>query len=58
MRAEHKPQGLDSIIFGKEFLSTVGRDKAGNPLDPFGKEFKYDKEKGVVYSQERGYENW
>jgi type II secretory pathway pseudopilin PulG len=58
MHAEYRPQGLNKIIFGKEFLNIVGKDKDGYPLDPFGRKFFYNAERGVIHSQTKGYEKW
>lgn len=45
------------IIVGK-FVRSMTMDEAGNPTDPFGNAFGYDKEKGRVYSLTAGYERW
>ncbi|MEK6758892.1 MAG: hypothetical protein AABY51_03900 [Deltaproteobacteria bacterium] len=45
------------IIVGK-FVQSMTMDQAGNPTDPFGNVFGYDKEKGRVYSSTAGYERW
>jgi len=49
--------GKDSL-FGNKFLSVVSRDNAGHPVDPYGRRFYYDKERGVVRSLSEGYESW
>lgn len=56
--ARHKPQGLDEVIFGREYLNTLGIDQEGYPVDPFGKRFYYSPRRGVVSSQAKGYESW
>ncbi len=48
----------DEVFFGKQFLTTVGKDTESYPIDTFGNRFGYDEEKGVVYSTTEGYENW
>ncbi len=45
------------IIVGK-FVQSMTMDEAGNPTDPFGNAFGYDREKGRVYSSTAGYERW
>lgn len=37
---------------------TVARDAGGNPLDPFGGPYNYDKTSGWVHSSTSGYEKW
>lgn len=58
MVAKIRPQGSDEIIFGEQFLTTVGRDGEGYPLDPFGTKFFYHPGRGVIRSATKGYEDW
>lgn len=54
-----KPRDLaEEVIFGKDFLEAVGRDKEGYPVDSFGKRFYYNPKKGVIRSQVKKYEQW
>lgn len=48
----------DEVIFGEEFLSTVGRDDSGYLIDPFGNRFHYEPKSGRIGSATEGYENW
>jgi len=48
----------DKIIFGEKFVDTIGFDKEGYPVDPFGSRLFYDARKGVVRSVTKNYENW
>ncbi len=57
VNASYKITASEDIFFGKEFLSTVGIGREGCPVDPFGKRFQYDPEKGLIKSAEKGYEN-
>lgn len=45
------------IIVGK-FVQAMTMDEAGNPTDPFGNAFGYEREKGRVFSSTAGYERW
>lgn len=45
------------IIVGK-FVQSMTMDEAGNPTDPFGNAFGYEREKGRVFSSTAGYERW
>ena len=44
--------------FGQPVEWKMSRDAAGNPLDPFGNRYQYDKDSGWVYSITKGYEKW
>jgi len=48
----------ERILFGEKFLFSLAMDKQGNAIDPFGNQFIYDFQKGVVGSQTKGYESW
>ena len=54
----NKPMGSDDVLYGEEFLKSVGKDEAGYPVDPFGNRFYYNPRKGTISSATRGYENW
>ena len=60
INTRYRPAGADEVLFGEEFLSTVGRDAEGYPVDVFGNRFYYDSRKGVITvmrrkgSKERG----
>ncbi|NQT47141.1 MAG: type II secretion system protein [Candidatus Omnitrophica bacterium] len=54
----NKPMGSDEVLYGEEFLSSVGRDEAGCLVDPFDNRFYYDPKKGTINSATKGYENW
>jgi type II secretory pathway pseudopilin PulG len=58
MAKRHRVGGRHEILFGREFLPTVGKDGEGYPLDPFGKRYRYYQEEGVVSSATKGYEDW
>jgi len=58
IETKYKPQGSDEVLFGENFLSTVGRGPKGHPIDPFGNRFKYNSKTGVLNSKTKGYENW
>lgn len=45
-------------LFKKRQLELLIVDKEGYPVDPFGNRYLYDKERGCVTSQTRGYERW
>lgn len=45
------------IVVGK-FVQAMTMDEAGNPTDPFGNVFLYDRATGRVYSSTNGYERW
>lgn len=45
------------IIVGR-FVQGMTMDEAGNPTDPFGNVFLYDRATGRVYSSTKGYERW
>lgn len=34
------------------------KDASGNPVDPFGAAYQYDKKTGQVLSSSKGYESW
>ena len=44
--------------FGQPVEWKMKRDATGNPLDPFGNPYHYDKDSGWVYSITKGYEKW
>jgi type II secretory pathway pseudopilin PulG len=46
------------VLFGDKFLSVVGRDDKGYPIDPFGNRFYYNPRKGTIRSLTEGYKNW
>lgn len=48
----------DKIIFGEKFIDTIGLDKEGYPVDPFGSRLFYDTQSGAVRSITKNYENW
>ena len=48
----------EKMLFNEKFLFSLGTDKQGNAIDPFGNKFYYDYRKGVVGSTTEGYENW
>lgn len=45
------------IVVGR-FVQAMTMDEAGNPTDPFGNVFLYDRATGRVYSSTKGYERW
>ncbi len=45
------------IVVGR-FIQAMTMDEAGNPTDPFGNVFLYDRATGRVYSSTKGYERW
>lgn len=58
VNATYEISSSDKVLFGKEYLSTVGSDAQGHPVDPFGRRFYYDRREGVVRSVSKGYEEW
>ena len=47
----------DTIIQGK-YLQTNSVNETGSPLDPFGMEYHYDSETGLIKCLTKGYETW
>lgn len=45
------------IVIGR-FVQAMTMDGAGNPTDPFGNVFLYERATGRVYSSTKGYERW
>ena len=58
LQAKHQLGTSDEVIFGKYFLSGLGRDKEGYPQDAFGNRFYYDANTGEIHSNTKGYESW
>lgn len=51
-------QGERKVVLAGRFVETALRDTEGNPLDPFGNKYAYDRATGRVWSTTRGYEKW
>jgi competence protein ComGC len=58
IETKYKAGGSEEIAFEEQFLSFLGKDAGGFPVDPFGNKFYYDSKKEVIRSKTRGYENW
>lgn len=48
----------DKRFISRAYLETAAVDSKGNPLDPFGNPYRYDRSSGRVQSSTGGYENW
>lgn len=58
IHARYRPTGSNEIYFSEKFLDTVGINSQGYPVDPFGNEFYYNPQEGVVASTTEGYKSW
>ncbi len=48
----------EGTIFSDQYLKSQALDSGGNPIDPFGRRYRYDSTMGRVLSSTDGYENW
>jgi len=48
----------EDTIINKKYLKTTAATENGTPLDPFGKEYFYNKNTGEIKCLTKGYEGW
>jgi Tfp pilus assembly protein PilE len=58
LETKYKAAGADEITFQEHFISFLGKDAQGDPVDPFGNKFYFDAQKEVIRSKTEGYEDW
>ncbi len=58
LTSEYRISTNQDTIFSDRYLSDQVLDGGGNPIDPFGLQYRYDPDRGRVSSGTEGYQRW